>query len=141
MRLKTERATPEEMRGTFTVILYGGRHPGDVETIALMDKEGDSYTIEPYAPEFDYRILKGLSAREALERARSFVSQQASFSHAELSSIVDDAGNVLGYEVRPLYLPVTYGISDVLDVTYSVKDDSVVARIRLMPSVERMLFS
>jgi len=137
--LKTEEARKEDVKGVFTLILYGGRDMNDIERVAILDLEGDKYTFEPYAPEFDYRIKKDLSEKDALESASEFVSSHNAFWYSQLSRIMDDKGNIIGYEMRPLYRPFVYGVSDVLDVYYSLKDEKVRAYIRIIPSVERAL--
>ena len=58
--LKTEYATPAELSGTFTAILFGGAHHDDLETVAFLDMEGDQYTIEPFGPDFDYFMKENL---------------------------------------------------------------------------------
>jgi hypothetical protein len=55
-----------------------------------------------------------------------------------LSSIVEDKAGNIGYEVRPLYLPFTYGTDDLLDITYGEKGNKVVVTIRLKPSIENL---
>ncbi len=138
---RTEKADSSEIKGTFTLILYGGRYSDDLETIAILDLEGDYYHFEPYAPDFDYRIKKGIPAKEALAEAKKFVSFHNSFWHSQLSKILDNNGNVIGYELRPLYLPVTYGVSDILDVNYFPKENGKVkVTIKLIPSVEKTKF-
>ncbi len=137
--LRTEYSKDKELKGAFTLILYGSRHLNDIETIAILDIEDDGYTIEPYAPEFDYRIKKGISAEEAFKEAEHFVSWHSSFYRAALNKIIDEKGATIGYELRPLYHPLTFGFADVLDVDYVMKGDKVVVRIKLIPSVERML--
>jgi len=139
--LKTEDAKDADIRGSFALILYGSRHLNDIETVAILDIEGDSYSFEPYAPEFDYKIKKGVPAKEALEEAERFVSWHSSFQRTQLSRILDEKGNVIGYEVRPLYQPLAFGVSDVLNVDYRIKDSRVIVRIRLKPEIERMLFN
>lgn len=139
INLKTIEASNEEVKGVFTLILYGGRDMNDIERLAILDLEGDKYTFEPYAPEFDYRIKKSLSEKEALEMSHKFVSSHNAFYHSQLSRIIDDKGNTIGYELRPLYMPFIYGVSDVLDVYYSLKGEKVRAYIRIIPSVERAL--
>jgi hypothetical protein len=129
----------QEVTGVFTLILYGGRYLDDIETIAILDKEGDQYTFEPYAPEFDYRIKRGVPAKEAFVEAKIFVSSHSSFRRAQLGKILDNNGNIIGFEVRPLYFPLTYGVSDVLDVDYWLKDSKVIVKIKLIPMVEMML--
>lgn len=140
VRLRTKPANPSEIKGLFTVILYGSRHSSDIETIAFLDVEGDQYTLEPYAPAFDYKTEKNLPAKEALSRAEKFVGWHRSFFQTELRKIADDKGNTIGYEVRPLYNSLDFGVSDVLYVDYRLKGNNVKIRIRLLPSVERQLF-
>jgi hypothetical protein len=137
--LKTEEAKSADITGTFTLILYGGNYSDDLETIAILDYERDQYNFEPYAPEFDYRIKKGVPAKEALEEAKKFVSFHNSFWHFQLSRIIDNKGDTIGYELRPLYLPLTFGVSDVLDVSYWLKGgNKVKVTIKLIEPVERM---
>jgi hypothetical protein len=136
--LRTEAAKDidVEMKGTFTLILYGGSYFDDIETIAIFDYESDDYVFEPYAPEFDYGIHRGLSAEEALKKAHRFISSgHSSFYRAQLRRILDDKGKTTGYELRPLYMPLTYGLSDVLDVFYGLQDQRVRIIIRLDSSV------
>jgi hypothetical protein len=135
----TEAARADEVIGAYTLILYGSRHISDVETVAILDKEGDQYTFEPYAPAFDYRVMKGVPAKEALDQAYRFISWHPSFYQARLSRIVDGRGTVIGYEMRPLYEPFTFGFSDVLDINYRISDSTVSVWIRLLPSVERRI--
>lgn len=138
--LETKDAKADEVTGTYTLILYGGRHGNDIETVAILDKEGDKYTFEPNAPVFDYRIITGLSGKEALDKAQKFVSFHGSFWHARLSKILDSEGNTIGYELRPRYFPTTFGTTNVLDVDYFIRDNKVVVYIKLKPEIERMLF-
>jgi len=138
--LKTEEAKADEIAGVFTLILYGRRDSNDIETIVFLDKEGDEYEFEPYAPEFDYRIKRGVSAKEALDEAKRFVSFHNSYWYAQLSRIIDHRGKTIGYELRPRYYPFVFGVSDVLDVNYVIKDSKVVVRIRLRPEFERIPF-
>lgn len=63
-----------QIAGDFSLILYGGTHGEDVETIAVLDLEGDEYTFEPFAPEFDFTIKEHLNSEDALREAFSFVS-------------------------------------------------------------------
>jgi hypothetical protein len=139
--LKTEESKAADIIGVFTLILYGGRFSDDIETIAILDYEGDQYTFEPYAPEFDYGIKKDVSAKEALEVAKKFISFHNSFWRSQLSKIIDNKGNTIGYEVRPLYWPTTFGLSDVLEVNYWLKEgNKIKVTIRLTPSVEGTRF-
>lgn len=139
--LNTEEAKAADITGTFTLILYGGNYSDDLETIAILDYEGDQYNFEPYAPEFDYRIKKGVPAKEALEEAKKFVNFHNSFWRFQLSRIGDNKGDTIGFEVRPLYFPFTFGVSDVLEVNYWLKEgNKVKVTIKLIQSVERRRF-
>ncbi|MCL4475080.1 MAG: hypothetical protein M1508_02465 [Nitrospirae bacterium] len=120
----------------FTLILYGAEHSNDVETVAILDKEGDRYTFEPFAPKFKYAVKRGLPAKEALEEAGKFISWHNSFHQSQLRGIIDENGNVLGYELRPLYLPFTFGIDDIMDIDYRMRADKIAVIIRLKPFIQ-----
>ena len=136
--LRTEEAKPDEIKGTFTLILYGGNYLDDLETIAILDSEGDRYVLDPFAPDFDYQMKKAVPADEAFREAERFVNFHPSFWRSQLSRIVDKEGKVIGYEVRPLYRPVAFGVSDVLDVNYWLKEKGrVKVTIRLLPSIDK----
>ncbi len=137
--LKTEDAVASEVQGTYTLILYGGRYSSDLQTVAILAREGTGYAFEPYAPEFDYRVIQGVPAKEALSAAESFVRNHPSAYRSQLARILGPGGEVLGYELRPLYFPLDFGVTDVLDVTYWLTDRKVVVRVHLIPSVEMML--
>jgi hypothetical protein len=139
--LKTEYAAPSEMSGTFSVILFGGAHHDDLETVAFLDIEGDQYTIEPFAPDFDYAIKKSLSAQESLRVAEKFVSFHPSLWKTQLTKIIGPGGDLVGFELRPLYIPFVYGTSDVLDIHYwPKKDGKVRVTITLIPSLKSLKF-
>ncbi|MEE9524425.1 MAG: hypothetical protein V3V59_06715 [Thermodesulfovibrionales bacterium] len=140
MSLKTDTMKKEEkIEGRYDVILYGSRHADDVETIAILDKVGDEYTFEPYAPEHDYKVMKNISASEALKHALPFVSWHRSFRNVERNRITDKKGRAIGYELRPLYEPLSMGEMDVMYVNYQIKGNKVIVYIRLKESVERVL--
>ena len=128
-----------EITGMYTVILYGGRYAGDAETVAFLDPEGDPYTLEPYAPDFDYSVLTGLPSKDAFAVAAAFVSSHPDFWATQTRQILDAQGHIAGYEVRPLYYPLRFGLSDILDIDYTTKENQVSIRVRLKPPVERQL--
>jgi hypothetical protein len=76
----------------------------------------------PYAPEYDYNVIKKLPAAEALKRAQVFVKWHRDYRSTQVRKILDDQGSVIGYEVRPLYDPIAYGVSNVLVVRYWVQE-------------------
>jgi len=139
IRLNTQGTGYSKAEGTYRVILFGCNFGNDLETIAFLDKEGDKYVFEPYAPDFNFKIKKGVQAEEALKEAGEFVNCNTSFMHLQTYGIIGPNGEILGYEIRPLYEPFAYGAQDVLLTDYWLKDDKVVIKIRLNPSVERML--
>ena len=141
LHLNREVLTDEKiMPGNYTVIFYGARHGEDLETIAVLDYEGDEFTFEPFAREYDYKLHEHVGDEEALIEAMKFISWYPSFVRAQLSRLTDKQGRILGYELRPLYSPiVTFGHSDVLRVHYQLKDKKVIIYIRLERGVERAI--
>jgi hypothetical protein len=138
--LRTESAEVSAMNGSLTLILYGARFADDIETIVIFDIEGDQYYFEPFAPDFDYKIKRGVQAKEALAEAQKFVSFHNSFWRSQLSRILDPNGNIIGYELRPLYNNFVYGRSDVMDVYYWLKEGGKIkVTIRLVPEIERAI--
>ncbi|HWR90289.1 MAG TPA: hypothetical protein VN260_08520 [Dissulfurispiraceae bacterium] len=137
--LRTYAAQESEVTGTYTLILYGGGYSGDIKTVAILDLEGDGYTFDPYAPDFDYRVIKGLTGQDALKKAEGFVRSHYAFRNSYLSKVVSRQGKTIGFELRPLYLTIEYGTPDVLETYYSEKGDRIIVWIKLDPVVERKL--
>jgi len=135
IRLDTQGTQAPGITGNFTVIYYGCNFLNDLETIAFLNKEDGKYTFEPYAAAFEYRVKKGLPAKEALESAMKFVNCSTAFKRAQVSGILGPGGETIGYEVRPLYEPFTYGASDVLYVGYGLKDGKVIINVRPLEMV------
>jgi hypothetical protein len=138
-RLNTGGVQEFDTKSTYRVIFFGCNYLNDLETLAFLDKEDDKYVFDPYAPDFRYRMENGVAVNDALEKVDKFLNCNASFSHSRISMITASDGHIVGYEVRPLYLPMTYGIDDVLETDYWLKDDKVVIRIRLLPYIEKRL--
>lgn len=104
LRLNTEYInTPHEFPGKFSLILYGARYIEDVETVAILDTDGDGYEMIPYAPEYDFTIIKGLSGDEAFTLAKEFIGFHRDYLSFVTRKIFDDKGSVIGYELMPLY--------------------------------------
>lgn len=137
--LKTLPSSESELTGGYSLILYGGRYMGDVETVAILVKDDSPYAFEPFAPDYEYKIRRGLSAERAIQDAREFVSMHPAFVRTIMSAVADPKGTVIAYEMRPLYMPVTYGISDVIDVDYVLKDNKVVVFVKAKRSVVRSM--
>jgi len=137
LHLRTSAAEKADFPGTYSLILYGGNYSGDIQTVAILDKEGDRFAFEPYAPPFNYKVITGQTADHAIPRAEQFIRSNPSYQGEILRNILDPQGNIIGYELRPLYLPFVYGISDVLDIDYWMKDDKVIVSIRPKPFLEQ----
>ena len=134
--LKTEAANLAEVQGKFTLLLYGCSSRDDLANIAILDKEGDPYSLEIYAPDFSYTTKAGLNAAEALREAERFVRCNFQSERSQLRRILGPAGAGVGFELRPLYSVVTFGKDDVLDVRYVIKDRKIVVHIELDPAIE-----
>ncbi|MGE5239288.1 MAG: hypothetical protein ACM3ON_10830 [Chloroflexota bacterium] len=139
--LRTTGATSSEITGTYTLILFGGNYMEDLQTVAFLDKEGDQYTLAPYAPDWQYTVQKGVAAKDALAKAEQFVSINPSFRSVHLAKILDEKGGVIGYEVRPFYLSTTYGATDVLDVWYALQGTTVNIHIHLKEHVKTRIYT
>ncbi len=118
-------------------MLYGCRHPDDIQNVAILDKDDDPYTMEIYAPDFEFKVKTGLPAEESLKEAEQFIRCSFFFEQSRISRVLDPAGNTIGYEVRPLYSPIRFGQYDVLDIQYTIRDSRVIVYIKLDPDVEK----
>lgn len=141
-QLATGSADAAELKGTYTLLQYGCHYPDDIKNLAILIDEGSGYPVEIYDTPTSYQVKKGLSGPQALKEAGSFVRCSVRrVTEAPLRRIMDAAGGTIGYEVRPLYSPLEFGKTDVLLVSYSLKNGTVRTYIRLDPDVERALES
>ncbi|KAF0184145.1 MAG: hypothetical protein FD164_471 [Nitrospirae bacterium] len=131
--------SPDEITGTWSVIVYGGRHANDLETIGFFDREDDDYPIVMNAPDFDYKITRGMATPDALKYAREAVGFHRSFQSMHVSRLVAPDGHLVGYELRPLYPFFEFGYQNVLDVSYAWRGKALVVTVRLKPQVRRQL--
>lgn len=138
-QVKTETAKDIDRGERYSLILYGARHGNDLESVVIFDIEGDDYTISAYAPVFDYEVERGLDPTMAIKRAREFISWHPLYQGSVLRKITLFRKDI-GYELRPLYNPLSYGLSDLLDIHYWLSDKKVIVRIGLLPQIERMLY-
>jgi len=139
VRMNTEGAKETEVTGTYRAILHGCNYLDDLMTVAFLQKEGAKYPFEPYAPDFNFRAREGLPAKEALEAAGKFLDCNTSFRNSQLRRIVTPEGDVLGYEVKPLYHIYAYGMDEPLHTDYRLRDGKIIIRMWVDPSVEKML--
>jgi hypothetical protein len=140
MQLLTTGAQPADVKGTFTLLLYGCHYPDDVKNVAILLNEENKQPFEIYDIKTSYKIKKGVPAQDALNEASAFLRCSSHrVTETAVRSIPDGAGGILGYEIRPLYFPLEFGYSDILLNSYALKDGMIRAYIRLLPDVERQI--
>jgi hypothetical protein len=138
--LRVQEVRDTDVTGTYTTIFYGCTYSDDLESVAFLDRDGDRYTMAPYAPDFRYRVIKGMDAKEAFSKAEGFLHCNTAFQGSQLREIIAPGGERVGYEIRPVYYAFVYGAGDPISVDYWLKGDTVVIQIRLTPWAERFLF-
>lgn len=117
---------PQDMKGTYTLILYGGQNVNDLELLAILDREDDSFRLEPFGGELNASTKQGMTLADAFDEAKRFVGQHTAFLTYETRIINGPGDGILGYEVRPIFLPTATGMSDPLDSTYLLLPDNTV---------------
>ncbi len=141
-QLATGPADAAELKGTYTLLLYGCHYSDDIKNLAVLVDEGSRYPVEIYDTPTSYQVKKGLTGPQALREADSFVRCSIRrVVQTQLRRIMDEAGGTIGYEARPLYSPLEFGRTDVLLVSYSLQSGIVRTYIRLDPDLERTLES
>jgi hypothetical protein len=114
-------------RGSYNLILYGGQNPRAADSVAILDRTDDPYTILPYGAAFNYRIIDNLSADEAIKRGRAFISDLTSYRATEIREIDGPKHTVIGYELRPLFMPLETGrLGDFVDTSYVLQEKNQV---------------
>lgn len=105
--------------GTYTLILAGGQNFHDLNAVAILDRSDDPYTILPFGEAFNTRLIPNLSAAEAMERGEAFLANLASYRTTEKREIIGPDHTVIGYELRPLFMPMDTGLlGDIVDTAY-----------------------
>lgn len=132
-------AATEEVQGMFRVILYGTASYDWLESVALLDREGDGYILEPYAPNFNYRILHSVNHEDAVNEAVHFISAHQDYHTHRMKKILGENGTIIGYEIKPIYYPFVYGFTEVLDVDYFLLENGMVkVTINVIPPVKEL---
>jgi hypothetical protein len=135
--LKTARADASEVDGTYSLMLYGCNNGLDVNNVAILKKEGDGRTFEIAGPSGAEPMVKtGLSGDVALAEAKKFLGCSVDVNHTQLDKIMSPEGTVLGFEVRPQYDLGIFGVPDAFSTSYTIKGDTVTARIIPDPAIE-----
>ena len=107
------------------------------QTSRFCTRMGDLITFEIYNLKTAYQVYEGLPADKALKGAEKFLTCNADYWKMRLSKIVDADGAIVGYELRTLYTPDTFGMTDVLDVHYRLRDSKVTVHIKLDAEIEK----
>ncbi len=132
--LSTDAVKPADIQsGTYSLIAHGCNSTEDLSSVAILQKEGSPYHFSIVEPRGQYQIVTGLSADEAMRRAEQFAMCNPDAGRTEVTEIRDQNNDVIGYEVKPAYLPLRSGSSDGVDTSYRVKGDSVLAYIEHDP--------
>jgi hypothetical protein len=134
---RVEREDSVDLRGTYTVIFYGGTYSNDPATITILDVEGDDYDFEPFTSEYNYQIKKGIPAELALKESQWFVSRHTDFYTSRLQRITNEKDKIIGYELRPLYHSRRFGRHDILDVYYRMRDKTVSVTVDIKRTIRR----
>ncbi len=138
--LKTERTGERDLSGTFSVIYYGYTYANDPKAIAVLDIEGDEFTFQPYASDFEFEIRSGVPSEKALPYAHSFVGRHSYFFNSQVRKIFAESGQVIGYEVRPLFHVAAFGQNDILDVDYWTEEETVYVSMDMKEHVKKRFF-
>jgi hypothetical protein len=141
-QLRTVPAQQADRGGTYTLYLYGCRYPADVKNAAFLIDEGAQYPFEIFDLDTSYKIIRHVQAEQALRDARKFLlCTTHRVTGTSLSRISDAQGGTVGYEIKPLYFVVEFGMPDILLISYSQTAGMVRAYIRYQPGVERIIES
>ena len=129
----------EFVPGNYRTILYGANYGDDLETVAFLDIEGDDYILKPFGADFKFTIQERMAGLEAFDTARKFVAFHRSFRNVEHREILAPTGQVIGYEIHPMYHSLEFGTDDPIVITYSLQEGNVVEIVvRLKEEVEEV---
>jgi len=92
-----------EAPGTFDLILYGMQNGSDFETVAVLDRRGDAYKIEPVTMNHVRRFVEDVPAAEASQMAHEFLRRLLMINTVASKKIMGPDGAVIGYELRPIF--------------------------------------
>lgn len=135
--LRTEPSDEGNISGTFDVNYYSNQDYDALMYVAILDIDGDEHEISIYAPEYYIKTANNVKAEEAVSHSLEFIKNHREYIKYYIEKILTDEGDVIGYEIKPLYSPVTYGVTDVFDNRYlSMGDGKVKAIIDLKERVK-----
>ncbi len=127
------------IKGDFNLIIYGNAFTNDPETFIILDRTEEKTLILPYSSSHKYRIYEKISEGEVMQIIKDI------FNNPSISFIkyreIKDSDLSLGFEIKPVYYPWIFGISEPLETTYKKELDKIYIFIRLNPRVEKQLYN
>ncbi len=136
-----EECNSSEISGIFDLIVHSNSFINDPETFLVLDRVDDNLKFVPYVPEFKFRVFQNLNAKEGLKIANEILLNSAYVSTVKCTVLKDKSRSVLGYELKPIYFPWTFGVLEPVETRYKLNNDTIHIFIRLDPRVERQLNS
>jgi hypothetical protein len=122
--LQTRTAGAVDTASTYSLIKYG-RHYGDVySSVAFIVPERGKYTFSIFKPDFEYKVVKGVSSAQVVEMAQTFVKGDPQIKEVQLNGIIGPGGDITGYEVRPIYRSILFGKEDILIIGYFLNESN-----------------
>jgi hypothetical protein len=136
VQLTPKQFDPAEIKGTYTLILYGCRYADDLENMAILVDEKSAHPLEVFAIDAMYKVKKGLTGQQAMSEANAFINcSMQPVWQSVVRRIPDNQGRTVGYEVKPLYRNITP--PEALLSSYSLSEGKVIAYINLDPSLKK----
>lgn len=127
------------IKGNFNLIIYGNAFINDPETFVILDRIEEKTLILPYSSSYKYRIYENINEKEVMQIIKD-IFHNPSISFIKYREI-KNADSSLGFEIKPVYYPWIFGISEPLETTYKKDLDKVYIFIRLNPRVEKQLYN
>jgi hypothetical protein len=125
-QLNTTSADPKLITGTYTLLLYGCNYPDQIDNVAILVDKNSKYPLEIYDIDTSYSVKNDIPAQQAIAEADAFVRcSNHRVPQTRITRIPDDSNGTIGYEVRPLYVPMEFGTADILIINYSLKNGKV----------------
>ena len=114
------------LQGNYDLILYRALEGEDEIKVAILDLNGDSYSVVPYAAEFNYKTTKALKADKALELAEEFLSTVDFYDKMVLRKVFGPDGELVAIEGRPLHEPFMDTPVDITFTNYYIQGPGII---------------
>jgi len=116
----------EDANGPYTLILYREEEYFGLKTVAFLVPKGNGYSLQPYAPEYNYTTIHNISGQEGIQLAIALFHKNRDYTNYEIRRISDLGGKTVGFEIRPLYFATVEGRGDVMRVEYGLSNGGAV---------------